>query len=81
MPGAVIAAKRAIAWIGSQLLEALLEAGRRMGVDTLLAHISSLNEGSIRFHLRRGFTECDRFRRVGRKRGQDFDMVWMQLSP
>ena len=26
-------------------------------------------------------TECGRFRRVGRKRGQDFDMVWMQLTP
>lgn len=67
--------------IGSQLLEALLEAGRRMGVDTFLAHISSLNEGSIRFHLRHGFTECGRFRCVGRKRGHDFDMVWMQLTP
>jgi L-amino acid N-acyltransferase YncA len=67
--------------IGSQLLEALLEAGRRIGVDTFLAHISSLNEGSIRFHLRHGFTECGRFRRVGTKHGQDFDMVWMQLTP
>jgi phosphinothricin acetyltransferase len=52
-----------------------------MGVDTFLAHISSLNEGSIRFHLRHGFTECGRFRCVGRKRGHDFDMVWMQLTP
>jgi len=67
--------------IGSRLLGELLDAGRRMGVDTFLAHISSLNDGSIRFHLRHGFTECGRFRRVGRKRGQDFDMVWMQLTP
>lgn len=67
--------------IGSRLLGELLEAGRRMGVDTFLAHISSLNDGSIRFHLRHGFTECGRFRRVGTKRGQDFDMVWMQLTP
>jgi len=51
-----------------------------MGIDTFLAHISSLNEGSIRFHLRHGFTECGRFRCVGTKRGQDFDMVWMQLT-
>jgi len=67
--------------IGSRLLDALLETGRKMGVDTFLAHISSLNEGSIRFHLRHGFTECGRFRRVGRKHGRDFDMVWMQLTP
>jgi phosphinothricin acetyltransferase len=66
--------------IGSRVLSALIEAGRRMGVDTFLAHISSLNEGSIRFHLRHGFAECGRFRRVGRKRGEDFDMVWMQLT-
>ena len=49
-----------------------------MGVDNFMAHISSLNEGSIRFHLRHGFTECGRFRRVGTKNGRDFDMVWMQ---
>jgi phosphinothricin acetyltransferase len=66
--------------LGSRLLQALIDAGRQMGVDTFLAHISSLNEGSIRFHLRHGFTECGRFRRVGTKHGQDFDMVWMQLT-
>ena len=66
--------------IGSALLGALIEAGRRMGVDAFLAHISSLNDGSIRFHLRHGFTECGRFRRVGLKHGRDFDMVWMQLT-
>ena len=66
--------------IGSRLLGALIEAGRQIGVDTFLAHISSLNDGSIRFHLRHGFTECGRFRCVGTKRGQDFDMVWMQLT-
>jgi phosphinothricin acetyltransferase len=67
--------------IGSRLLGALIEAGRQMGVDTFLAHISSLNDGSIRFHLRHGFTECGRFRRVGTKHGRDFDMVWMQFTP
>jgi len=54
--------------------------GSRSPRSSTTAHISSLNEGSIRFHLRHGFTECGRFRRVGRKRGQDFDMVWMQLT-
>jgi phosphinothricin acetyltransferase len=64
--------------LGSRLLDLLLNRGREMGVDNFLAHISSLNEGSIRFHTRYGFTECGRFRRVGTKHGRDFDMVWMQ---
>jgi phosphinothricin acetyltransferase len=64
--------------LGKRLLDQLLDRGRSMGVDNFLAHISSLNEGSLRFHRRHGFTECGRFRRVGSKHGSDFDMVWMQ---
>jgi phosphinothricin acetyltransferase len=64
--------------LGTRLLDMLLSRGREMAVDNFLAHISSLNEGSIRFHRRHGFTECGRFRRVGTKHGRDFDMVWMQ---
>jgi phosphinothricin acetyltransferase len=64
--------------IGTRLLEFLLDNGRAMGIDNFMAHISSLKEGSIRFHERHGFTECGRFRRIGTKAGQDFDMVWMQ---
>jgi len=64
--------------LGERLLDLLLDRGRAMGVDNFLAHISSHNVGSIRFHQRHGFTECGRFVRVGTKHGQDFDMVWMQ---
>lgn len=64
--------------LGSRLLERLLEEGSRLGIDTFLAHISSHNTGSLRFHLRHGFTECGRFRKVGRKFGQDFDLVWVE---
>ena len=64
--------------LGERLLELLLEKGQAMGVDNFMAHVSSLNEGSIRFHARHGFTECGRFRRIGTKNGEDFDMVWMQ---
>ncbi len=64
--------------LGGRLLELLLEEGRAMGVDNFMAHVSSLNEGSIRFHTRHGFTECGRFRRIGTKHGDDFDMVWLQ---
>ena len=56
-----------------------LEAeGRKRAVGCLLASVSSLNEGSIRFHRRHEFTECGRFRNVGSKRGVFFDTVWMQ---
>ncbi len=64
--------------LGSQLLAQLLDAGRTLGVSNFLAHISSLNEGSIRFHVRHGFQECGRLRQVGEKNGEVFDMVWMQ---
>jgi len=64
--------------IGAQVLAFLEEAGRNQGITTLLASISSLNEGSIRFHACQGFTECGRFARVGRKKGVVFDTVWMQ---
>jgi phosphinothricin acetyltransferase len=64
--------------VGSALLTRFEERARAMGIDTILASISSRNEGSIRFHLKHGFREAGRFERVGRKFGQDFDVVWMQ---
>jgi len=64
--------------IGNILLERLTSDARERGIDSLLASISSLNEGSIRFHQRNGFQECGRFVKVGRKFGKDFDLVWMQ---
>jgi phosphinothricin acetyltransferase len=61
------------------MLLACLEKGARdKGITTILAGISSLNPGSIEFHRKKGFTECGRFRKVGRKKGHDFDTVWMQ---
>jgi phosphinothricin acetyltransferase len=65
--------------LGTAILEQFIAQAQDMGVDTILASISSQNEGSIRFHAKNGFFECGRFRRVGRKFGQDFDIVWMQL--
>lgn len=64
--------------IGASALELLECEARKMGVRVILASISSLNEGSIAFHRRHGFSECGRFRGIGRKLGRDFDMVWMQ---
>lgn len=64
--------------IGTMFLEHLLHAGNTLGITNFLAHISSLNPGSVRFHLKHGFTECGRFIDVGVKNGQPFDMVWLQ---
>jgi phosphinothricin acetyltransferase len=64
--------------IGGRMLEHLVREARELGIDNLLAKISSLNEASIRFHRKMGFEECGRFRAVGRKFGRDFDLVWMQ---
>ena len=64
--------------IGSNILERMIGAAKRMGIDTILANVSSLNEASRRFHERHGFAECGRFRRVAKKKGEDLDAVWMQ---
>jgi L-amino acid N-acyltransferase YncA len=64
--------------IGSALQEALLDEARNMGIRSVLAGISSLNRPSLEFHRRRGFVQCGRFVKIGRKWEEDFDVVWMQ---
>ena len=64
--------------LGQLLLEKMTVEAKRMEIDTLLASICSLNEMSIKFHLKNGFVECGRFVKVGKKWGKDFDIVWVQ---
>jgi L-amino acid N-acyltransferase YncA len=64
--------------IGTALLGELIDGARKKGLRTLLASISSRNEQSLAFHARRGFVEAGRFRAVGEKFGEDFDVVYMQ---
>ena len=64
--------------IGQTMLEYLVDAGKKMMLTSILASISSLNEGSIRFHLKNGFVECGRFRAIGRKKDRVFDVVYCQ---
>jgi phosphinothricin acetyltransferase len=66
--------------IGTRMLERIVAEAMRKGIDTILANVSSLNEASLRFHARRGFVECGRFKRVAKKKGRDLDAVWMQLT-
>ena len=64
--------------IGKSILEHLIKEAKGMGITSILASISSLNEGSIAFHRNNGFEECGRFKGIGKKRGRSFDVVWMQ---
>jgi L-amino acid N-acyltransferase YncA len=64
--------------IGTMLLDYLEQGAREKGITTILANISSLNPGSIRFHAKNGFAEVGRLIQVGKKLGQEFDTVWMQ---
>ena len=64
--------------IGRTLLDYLVDEGRKKGITSIIAGISSLNEGSIRFHLKNGFMECGRFKNVGQKKGKLFDVFYCQ---
>jgi phosphinothricin acetyltransferase len=64
--------------LGTTVLKKLSLMGRKQGIKILLANISSLNPGSIHFHLKNGFRECGRFRGIGKKFDHVFDVVWMQ---
>ncbi len=64
--------------LGGLLLDGLEQEARMLGIDTLLAHISSRNQPSIAFHEKQGFRECGLFQRVSRKFGRDVDIIWMQ---
>jgi L-amino acid N-acyltransferase YncA len=64
--------------LGSKMLAWFEQEGKKKGITTILASISSRNEGSIRFHARHGFSQCGRFVNVGVKRGTTFDTIWMQ---
>jgi L-amino acid N-acyltransferase YncA len=66
--------------IGTTVLRQFRLAAKEQGIGTLLANISSRNEGSVQFHQKNGFEECGRFRGIGKKFGHDFDVVWMQLE-
>ncbi len=64
--------------IGQRMLSFFITRAREIGIDNLLASVSSLNEQSLRFHEKAGFERCGTFRSVGRKKGRDFDVVWFQ---
>ena len=64
--------------IGKMLLDSLISKAREYRITSVIASISSLNEGSINFHKKNGFVECGRLKEVGRKKDQTFDVIYMQ---
>ena len=63
---------------GTKLLNVLIDVGMALGINNFVAHISSKNEQSLRFHKKLGFKECGRLKDMGVKFGQKFDIVWVQ---
>lgn len=63
--------------LGSHLLDRLLEEAAALGIDRVLASISSRNPESMAFHRKQGFVECGSFPQIGQKHGAEFDVVWM----
>jgi L-amino acid N-acyltransferase YncA len=66
--------------IGKKALEKLEGDAKKIGIKRLLADISSENQQSITFHKKNGFKECGRFLKVGKKNGENFDVVWMEKT-
>lgn len=64
--------------LGTAVLGLLTEEAKAIGIDSILASVSSRNPGSLNFHLKNGFQECGRLSMVGRKFGEDVDVVWLQ---
>ena len=66
--------------IGKEALNKLEEEAKKIGIRRLLANISSENIQSIIFHKKNGFIECGRFHNIGKKKGKNFDVVWMEKT-
>jgi phosphinothricin acetyltransferase len=64
--------------LGSLMLNHFIQEAKQKNIETVLASISSLNEPSLAFHKKHGFETCGTLKKIGRKNGVDFDVVYMQ---
>lgn len=62
--------------LGKMALDKLTDIARKQGITTILASVSSKNAHSLSFHRKNGFNKCGRFRQIGRKFGETFDVIW-----
>lgn len=66
--------------LGTRMLARIKEQAKAAGIKVIMANISSLNEGSLKFHQKHGFVKCGEFKNVVEKSGTVFNMVWVQLE-
>jgi L-amino acid N-acyltransferase YncA len=64
--------------IGRRLLEAILDAGKRAGLHTVIARIAEGNEVSVHLHEALGFKHIGIMAEVGYKFGRRLDVHLMQ---
>ena len=64
--------------IGSIALARLEADAKKMVIRKLVANASTENEDSLRFHLKRGFTEYGRLKGAGEKLGRKFGIVYFE---
>ena len=64
--------------VGQQLYNALEEALKKQGFLNLNACIAWPNPASVHFHEKQGFQMAAHFHQCGYKRGEWYDMVWME---
>lgn len=64
--------------IGRKALDLLEFEAKNIGVKTLLAHVASLNKGSLNFHIKNGFKVCGQFEKIIKKGDTVFDIIWLQ---
>ena len=65
---------------GRALMTAMEAVAARRGIHVMMAGISAVNEGGLRFHAALGYVEVGRLLEVGRKGGRWLDLVLMQKT-
>lgn len=66
--------------VGKMCLDKLVEEAKAMGIENLLADISSEDEEAISFNLANGFKKVGELEKVGKMYGRVFSMVIMQKT-
>ncbi|MGE5405169.1 MAG: N-acetyltransferase family protein [Candidatus Saccharibacteria bacterium] len=64
--------------IGTEILNYMFDKARDMGISSIIASASSLNQGSINQLKKYGFQENGSMRRAGIKNGKVFDVIFMR---
>jgi phosphinothricin acetyltransferase len=64
---------------GTELMQALIKAGRAMGLHALVSLVTLPNPGSQALHKKLGFEQAAHLREVGLKFGKRLDVAYYEL--